>query len=297
MTARIAAGLSHVLVWLAAVLAVPALGAETLNIGFFLPGIRDANQADVKVFLQLWADEVAKPYGIIVTSLTYDDMDALYRDSQRGIVNMVIAPGLEMAETFTPDQLATGFISHRRGSPDGVAVIVRADSGIQRFVDLRGKKVLRLAKDRLGYVYLDIQCRKQARTSCADMLNVTEEKRDTQLIHKVFFGQADGALVSLTALHAAGEMNPQIRQRLRVIQEWRSPASSFGMMLTTTNAELRDRVLSGTIGVQTSARGKQILELFKVDFMERAELKELQPYWQLHREYHELTASPPKKRP
>jgi ABC-type phosphate/phosphonate transport system substrate-binding protein len=224
-------------------------------------------------------------------------MDLLYRDSQRGVVNMVIAPGLEMAETFTPGQLATGFISHRRDSPDGVAIIVRADSSIQRFIDLRGKKVLRLANDRLGSVYLDIQCRKQARSSCTEMLNVAEEKRDTQLIHKVFFGQADAALVSLTALHAAGEMNPQVRQRLRAIEEWKSPASSYGMMLAATNMDLRDRVLSGALGLQTSGRGKQILELFKVDYMERSDAKDLQPYWQLHREYHELTASTPKRRP
>jgi ABC-type phosphate/phosphonate transport system substrate-binding protein len=297
MTSRSGPRLRRVFIWLAAILAVPAHAAETLNIGFYMPGIRDANQADVKVFLQLWADEVAMPHGINVTALTYDDMNALYRDSQRGVVNMVIAPGLEMAETFTPGQLATGFISHRRDSPDGVAIIVRADSGIQRFTDLRGKKVLRLANDRLGRVYLEIQCRKQARSSCAEMLNVAEEKRDTQLIHKVFFGQTDAALVSLTALHAAGEMNPQVRQRLRAIDEWKSPAASFGMMLTATNADLRNRVLSAALGIQTSARGKQILELFKVDYMERTDAKDLEPYWQLHREYHELTSNPPKKQP
>jgi hypothetical protein len=117
------------------------------------------------------------------------------------------------------------------------------------------------------------------------------------LIHKVFFGQTDAALVSLTALHAAGEMNPQVRQRLRVIEEWRSPAASFGMMLAATNAVLRDRVLSGAIGLQTSGRGKQILQLFKVDYMEPTDAKDLQPYWQLHREYHELTDSLPKRRP
>ena len=45
--------------------------ADILNMGFYLPGIRDANLADVHITLQLWADEVGKAHGIAATAYTY----------------------------------------------------------------------------------------------------------------------------------------------------------------------------------------------------------------------------------
>ncbi len=295
MTSRIAHCLCRLVVVIAAILAFPVLAAETLRMGYFLPGLRNANQADVKAFLHLWSDEVAKPYGIDVSILTYDDMNALYRDAQRGIINMVVAPGMELAETFTADQLADGFAGSHRDQHGGIALIVRNDSGIEEFKDLKGKKVLRLINDRLGVVYLEIQCRKKARSSCADLLNISEEKRDTQSIHKVFFGQANAALVTQTALQAAADMNPQIRQRLRVIDEWKTGARNFGMMLASVPPSDREHVLSAAISIPTSARGKQILELFKVDSMGKVTPDDLNSYWMLQRQYRELIGSAPSK--
>ena len=264
--------------------AASADAVDVLNMGFYLPGIRDANLADVKVTLQLWADEVGKAHGMQATAYTYEDMARLYRDSMEGRINLVVAPGMEIAESYTPEELAQGFLGRHHDTREGLALITRAEGGANKLVDLRGKKVLRLSNDRLSQVFLETQCRQQAGVACSDLFQVAEEKRHNQAIHKVFFGQADAALVSISTFHAAIELNPQVRQRLRVMHEWHTSALSFGMMPARTDAKLRDRVLNSAMKASTTVRGKQILELFRIDYMERVGVQELTPYWQLHRE-------------
>jgi hypothetical protein len=276
--------------------ALAAGAADLFNMGFYLPGIRDANPGDVKVTLQLWADEIGGAHRIQATAYTYDDMAALARDAKDGHINMVIAPGMEIAEHFAPEELSIGFSGRHQGTLEGLALVARAD-GPRRFSELRGKKVARLGNDRLAKIYLETECRRAYAKPCADLFQIAEEKRDGLAIHKVFFGQVDAALVSLSALHAAGELNPQVRQRLSVLFDWPVVSLSFGMLPANVAPALRERILRATMQVKDTARGRQILELFRTDYMSRVVADDLQPFWRLHREYHEVARAVPARKP
>ena len=145
--------------------------------------------------------------------------------------------------------------------------------------------MLHLSNDRLSSVFLENQCRQHTGVACTDLFQVNEEKRNSQTIHKVFFGQADAALVSISALHAANELNPQIRQSLRILEEWKVSSLSYGLMSARTDKALRDRIVKSAMQATTTVRGKQLLELFKTDFMDRVDVQELKPYWDLYREH------------
>ena len=53
-------GLLGLLVLAGQARAEPAM--TPLILGFYLPGIRDANPTDIRASLQLWVEEIAKPY-------------------------------------------------------------------------------------------------------------------------------------------------------------------------------------------------------------------------------------------
>ncbi len=262
--------------------------SELLVIGFYLPGIRDANQADLKISLGVWAEELGKAESMQAKSVLYDDMQLLQQDALAQRVNMVVAPGMEMAENFKPDDFAEGFAGQQRDTEQGLALIVAKTSAIHRFADLRGKQVLRQSNDRLLDKYLEIQCLKQAATACRDFLTVTEVRHDASAIYKVFFGKADAALVSLSALHAAMELNPQMAVRLLVLQDWRTRAMAYAMMTRFSAPDFRQRVIRSAIKLIKTTRGNQIMQIFKTDYLDQVSSQDLQPYWQLDREYQQL---------
>jgi ABC-type phosphate/phosphonate transport system substrate-binding protein len=279
-------------------LPLPGLGAdpEVLRLAFYLPGFRDANPADVRISLQIWADEVGSGYGLRARAMMYDDLKTLHQDAHDAKVDVVIASGMELAETFHPNDFVGGFTGLRNNTPEGLVLITSQQGGIQHFADLRGKRLARLSNDRLSDVYLSVLCAREAKAPCEQLFQTSEEKRDVQSIHKVFFGKADAALVRISTLRAAQELNPQISQRIKALQEWKTAALSFGLLLPHTSPAFQERIIQVALTATKSVRGRQILELFKTDYMERVDKSALQPFWQLYREYQALSRTVPARK-
>jgi len=261
---------------------------ELFLIGFYVPGVRDVNQADLKISLQMWADEVGRVQGIQARTALYDNMQTMRNDVIAQRINMIVAPGMELAEAFSPDELAEGFSSTQKGTESGLALIVSKNSGIRQFSDLRGRHVLRQSNDRLAEIFLEMQCRQQAAVACRDYLSIDEVKRDMDSVYKVFFGKADAALVSLATLHIAAELNPQVNSRLSVVLDWKSSSVSYGMMTVYSEPDFRDRVMHGALQSIKTPRGRQIMEIFHTDNMVQVSSKDLRPFWQLNRDYLDL---------
>lgn len=267
-----------------------------MNMGFYLPAIRDANQTDIKVSLAVWIDEVSKPLKIQVTTTTYDDIIAMRRALDRLDVNFINAPGMELAEVFAPDEIRAGYARRHNDVEEGIALLVAGNSGLRAFADLRGKRISRLSHDRLSDIFLETQCLKTAAQACQDFMQVNEEKRDIQSVYNVFFGRADAALVSLATLRTAIELNPQVGQRVRVLTDWKTKALIFGMMTRQTQESYRQLILNSVKEAMKTPRGRQILELFKTDYLEPVDADALKPYWALLREYRELKRMTGKKK-
>jgi hypothetical protein len=266
---------------------LPAAELEPVKIGFYLPGIRDANQADLKISLNFWTEEVARPFGLKIITSTYDSMPAMRQALERGDLNFINAPGMEMAELFTPEELREGYTRRIEGTDEGLALVVPRAGGARDFRDLRGRRIMRLENDRLADYYLESQCMQAARQTCRDFMNVVNEKRDIQSVYAVFFGRADAALVTLNTLRTATELNPQIARDLRVLQDWKARGMFFGMMTRHTDPKYRNLVINSAREAMKTPRGRQLLELFRTDYLEPVDAGALRPYWALLASYRE----------
>jgi hypothetical protein len=268
---------------------LPVWSAEPLRIGFYTPALRDANKADLKASLGVWTEEVGKPFGVRILSFMYDDIAAMRGAVDRRDINFINAPGMELAELFAPEEIREGYARRHLDVEEGLALVVAGDSPIRSFADLRGKSVWRLSGDRLSEVYLETQCLKTFAQNCKTALALKEEKRDIQSIYAVFFGRADAALVYLPTLNTARELNPQVGQRLRVLHDWKARAVFFGMMTRHTDPAYRGLILKSAREAVKTPRGRQLLELFRTDYLEPVDADDIKPYWALLREYRELS--------
>ena len=177
------------LLFLACWQAPPAPAApaqEPLKLGFYLPAIRDANLADLKVSLGIWVTEIGKPHGLTVTTTTYSDIAAMRQALDRAEMNFFSGPGMELAEIFTPEEIRSGYARRNKGVEEGIVLLVSNASGIRSFADLRNKRLSRLSNDRLSDIFLEVQCIKAAGMACRDFLQIKEEKRDIHSVYNVF---------------------------------------------------------------------------------------------------------------
>lgn len=261
-----------------------------ITMGFYLPSIRDANMSDIRVSLQAWSEELAKPVGLEIVTSTYSDMKVLRAVLSRSELDVVNASGMELAELFSPDELQGGYTSRTRSIEQGLALVVSKSSGFRQVADLRGKRVARLSNDRLAEVFLETQCLKFAAVDCRSFMTLHEEKRDIQSVYSVFFGRADAALVALATLRTAADLNPQIAERLVVILDWKTKGMNFAMLTRRADPDIRNIVLNSAKEVMKTSRGRQLLEMFRVDEIEAADPGDLKPYWDLLKEYNDLRA-------
>ena len=277
---------------LTAALVAEAAGVPTqqpiVKFGFYLPTNREANMADIKVSLQVWAEELAGTLGYRIVTTTYQNMAEVRAAVDRGELHFVNAGGMELAETFGPGELQRGYASHQQGADEGLALVARSDSGLTSFSELRSKRVSRLSNDRLAEIFLETQCLKTSKQRCNQFLTLAEEKRDIQSVYSVFFGKADAALVTLATLHTAIELNPQVATRLKVILDWKTTALVFGMMTRGADPAVINVMMGSVRETLKTARGRQMLELFKTDFLDAVDPSALNAYWTLLQEYRAL---------
>lgn len=103
-------------------------------------------------------------------------------------------------------------------------------------------------------------------------------------------GKADAALVYGYGYEVAVEMNPQLGRALRKLAEYPITSLFFGFYSAKTDKRLRDRTLPVMPTLHTYPRGRQLLDIFKVERLEMATAAALQPALDLEREYQQLKA-------
>lgn len=249
--------------------------------GVYLPTIREVPRKDIEVSMRFWFEELARMSVIKIRPVRYyDDMASLKRDVNAGDIDFFIASAMGVAEVFPPGELRDGVVSYKTVDDD-LLLIVRRDAGIRSIKDMAGKRFAMLDADELSKVYLETLLLSVWGPTGADRLTaISLEPRSSKLTHRLFFGQADAALVYRSGYEAALELNPQIGQRLQVLDAYtfktRSPF--IGLFGAHVDDSFRELLIKIMLTVGETPRGRQVLQLYQGNVMARASVSEIAPY-------------------
>ena len=295
-----AGGLALVLMLLLG-LGVRAEALPPIAIGFYLPVSRDVPRKDVEVSLRYWTDELAHTLNVTYKPIEfYDDLGKLKHAMETGKVNFIVATSMGVVQHFSLEELGDGFSGYK-ALPDHLLLVVRRDAGIQSLADLAGKRVALLEGDELSDLYMETLLMKAwGKPEWSRLASVSRELRSSKLAHRLFFGQADAALILRNGYEAAVALNPQIEQRLRILDNYtlkiRSP--HIGLFSAHVRPEYRETYTQGVMKLNDTARGRQVLQIYQADKMVRTPVSDLLPYKALLEEHSALKAAagPARKR-
>jgi ABC-type phosphate/phosphonate transport system substrate-binding protein len=243
----------------------------TLRVGFSARVFPDVDQRDAQVAMELWTRELARGMGIKTTPITtiYKNPDDLLEAVKRGDLTVVTLPAIEYLEIrdrapMTPIIVA----SSNAGTARQYALIVRHGSGIRSISDLRGKTIIipSSSKNEASHIWLHVllmRAVKQDRTLF--FRQVRESSAASKSILKVFFHQADAAIVSRGALETSNELNPQIGKELAVIAESKPLHGDITCVPTMVSEKLKRAITNSALHLHETSTGKQIFTLFQID--------------------------------
>jgi len=262
-------------------------------IGFYMPVIRDVPRADVEVSLRFWIDELGTSIGLRYKPVRfYDNIADLRRDMKSGEINFMVATSMGIAQNFAADELADGF-SGLKELPDHLYLVVRRGAGIGTLPNLTGKRIAILGGDELSEVYLETLLMKAGAKVLQNTLpGVVREKRSVSLVHRLFFNQADAALVYRNAFEAAMTMNPQIGQQLQVLEAYsfkgRSP--HIGLFSSRVSQQDAQTITKAVMTLDKTPRGRQVLDIYNADQMVMTMVQDLDPFRDLLAQHRVLKA-------
>lgn len=260
---------------------------ETIRLGFHAEARREWTRAEVRGTFDLWAQELAAKFQIPVQILHYDDAEQLRRDFVAGKLDGVQTDIMALARLFAPEDLAEGYSTVMKG---GFNLALYAGASVGGLTDLAGKRVVLLDQDEAGATFLETLCLRHYRRACKEVFaEIQKTPTSNQALMRVFFAKADLALVHGYGVEIATEMNPRLLSDMRRLAEYRFNSQFYGFYSPRVDKATRERTLRVMPTLHTYPRGRQLLDIFKIDHLVLTTPADLEPARRLEREYRELS--------
>ncbi len=244
---------------------------ETIRMAFSPKTITYADPKDVSVGLKYYADLQIQENGdrFVSEIRIVNSLEEMVQRLEAKTIDMVGVSAQEYLELRERVSLIPSTCPSWDGNPSHYEILlVRKDSGISDPLQLEGKKV---AVDHIGIgniamIWLETLVMKKGWTGNGDFLKPVAMAENTSgAVLPVFFGKWDGCIVRERAFETMAVLNPQLKSELVVLAK--SPPFFRGVVCFRSDfdpAKL-EKIERSTLDLHKSAKGRQILMLFKTD--------------------------------
>ena len=235
---------------------------------------RNVNEADLLATMKVWILTVAPEKDLLVDPhvTIQPNLAALVEFGRTHQVDgfALSIPELDaLSREFQFDRLAVGVIGDHIGNE--YILLVHRDRGIERLDQLKASTISIHDHSRMSLapIWLDtILLEANLGTTAHFFRSVNLETKTSKVVLPVFFETSEACLVTRAAFEVMAELNPQLRQQLRILAI--SPtlvSGAFAFRSDTTNA-FRPQFLNAIDRLGNSQAGRQILTLTQADRIE-----------------------------
>ena len=240
---------------------------NSIRTGYSSKCFFDNDIKDVKVAMDLWSKELASHFDLLEAVTIYDDIQAMGRDFS---ANRIDAAVLTTPEYFAMEKQFQGplaFARLRAGrKAERLVVLARVDKGYKDVSALRNKRLVYVKYDELAMVYLNYLLLKKNMPAADQYFAFMQAKqKPINLIHALYFDQADICVTTERAFKRAQEMNPQIGEKLKIM--FVSPELVLGLAIFRKGYDEtnRQKVISAMNRFEDYPRSRQMLTMLQMD--------------------------------
>lgn len=240
-----------------------------LHVAFSSNVFPDTERGDAKLAMELWARELSRRVGIQKAKVTiYDKTDEVRNLIRRGEIHLITMSSVEYLKYGRRLKILPAYVAANMVGQDAEnLLIVRRDSGIRTFRDLRGKTVSTLPSTKYdaSLLWLNVLLMREGiRKPTGYFRQLTELKKPSQAVMGVFFRRFDSALVSRGSFETCKLMNPQLGSQLIAVAESSSLSGSVSCIPYNMSARLKRAMDATATSLDKTTVGKQMATLFQV---------------------------------
>lgn len=244
------------------------------RIGFTSSMFSDVNVDDARAAMKVWIQTVGRERNIPI-----DPEPEIYYDialARRALAEKRIDGLALTADLFHGLRADIAFELLTVAVNEGIRteeylLVVHEDAGVDSLADLRGRSLILFHNPRtcLAVEWTDGLLRAEGLPPASAFFSGIERTgKASHALLPVFFRKVDAALVTRRALKLAGELNPQVPERLRIVATSPPVYPSFFAFRTGSTVVYRDAMLEAIKGMRESPAGRQILLLAQSDQVE-----------------------------
>lgn len=230
--------------------------------------------------------------GVHTDIIYYDDPKTLGEDFKAGKIDLIAADALSIVKYIPLSHLENGVMSFKNSKADAQTLLIVGLRDDKRSFEKKLKGGVASDADACSEFYFKTLMLDNSITSNADFILT---KNPQQSLLKLFFEKADLALVDRAAYNTAIELNPQLKSKLIVLKSVPLTIGPVSYMRKGISPELRKTVISLGKQLNTTPRGKQLLQLFRASYIDDSYTKDLESVYLLYNKHEALINRQSKK--
>jgi ABC-type phosphate/phosphonate transport system substrate-binding protein len=246
----------------------PAAKRSEFHLGFSSAAFTAVNENDAKAGIKVWAQTLFRERGLPV------DSEPVILRGVEAIAEALRTKRIDAITLNTDEYWRVG--QELCADPfivvinDGVVteqylVLVHRDSPMERLADLKGRSLTFMESSRMSLApaWLDVVLHENGLPPAEGLARVSRANKLSKVVLPVFFRQADACVVTRRAFETMSELNPQLKQRLKVIATSADFVPTGFCFRRGYDSPVRDAILGALAGIKNSPAGVQILTLFQ----------------------------------
>ncbi|MBL4730971.1 MAG: PhnD/SsuA/transferrin family substrate-binding protein [Sulfurimonas sp.] len=260
-----------------------SLYSAHINFGYSSSSVNQFSKKDTLIAIKVWIREILRDDEDTIDFFFYDNSKHMIEDLKLGKLDIVITFGLDFVKYIEKSELVNAFAGGMNNrSLDNFILLVHKNSSKKKLLANKNPRIAVQKNEEISKLYLKHYFLKH---KGHENINFVDVRKRKEAILKVFFKNADAALVTKKTFEFAKELNPQIGRSLKVIETTNIPAGNFGFFRQGLDPHVRSELVSRALDIINSNRGRQILDIFQIDRVVETKVEELAPIEKLYNDY------------
>jgi ABC-type phosphate/phosphonate transport system substrate-binding protein len=255
-------------------------------------GIDDSQSAEKQIAIKVWNEWVAQNGDFNISTHSAATMPDFFKLIKNQKIDYALMDGSNFVRYYNKlKPILSGEawgVQRSDKAYEEYVLLTRKGGNVTEINELKGTTLSLYPDYGLLRMYLDKLIMNVSHTSLGNFFNIIREvQTESQAILDVFFGYSDVCLVSKHVLDAAVELNPAIRDKVKIIH--RSGEKYVPVIYIAFNnvSDIEQSRFNKAMNkLNNTTRGKQLLNLFGIQAIKKINQEKLYPMLELNTPLH-----------